>query len=96
MYETINLYSKSCCDYAQHNIRPLKPDEYFESIAPPTEVFAMVELDFWSPLSELFASSNRYVIVLTNYLTKCVIVKAVPRNTAQITAESIVETALMF
>ncbi|CAF4211200.1 unnamed protein product, partial [Adineta steineri] len=42
MYETINLYIKSYREYAQHNIRPLKPDEHFESIAPPTEVFAMV------------------------------------------------------
>ncbi|CAF0873535.1 unnamed protein product [Adineta steineri] len=46
MYETINLYIKSYRDYAQHNIRPLKPDEHLEPIAPPTEVFAMVGLDF--------------------------------------------------
>ncbi|CAF1548177.1 unnamed protein product [Adineta steineri] len=62
MYETINLYIKSYRDYAQHNIRPLKPDEHLEPIAPPTEVFAM----------------------------------AVPRNTAQITTEFIVETSLTF
>ncbi|CAF4203063.1 unnamed protein product, partial [Adineta steineri] len=42
MYETINLYIKSYHDYAQHNIRRLKPDEHLEPIAPPTEVFAMV------------------------------------------------------
>ncbi|CAF1245482.1 unnamed protein product [Adineta steineri] len=94
MYETNNLYSKSCCDYAQTNVRPLKPDEHFESIAPQIEVFVMVELDFWSPTSEQFASSNRYIIVLTNYLTKCVIAKAVPRNTVQITTEFTVETSL--
>ncbi|CAF1288696.1 unnamed protein product [Adineta steineri] len=45
MYETITLYIKSYRDYAQHNIRPLKPDEHLEPIAPPTEVFAMVGLD---------------------------------------------------
>ena len=46
--------------------------------------------------AESSASDNRYVIVLTDYLTKYVVAKAVPTNTAVSTAEFLLETSLTF
>jgi hypothetical protein len=93
MYETICLYIKSCHKCAQYNIRRTKAPGHLQPISPPTGVFELVGLDFWGPPAAPSASGNRYVIVLTDYLTKYVIAKAVPRNTALATAEFIVETA---
>lgn len=74
----------------------MKPAGHLRPITPPSGVFDLVGLDFWGPTTESSTSSNRYVIVLTDYLTKFVIAKPVPTNTAVTTAEFLLETSFTF
>jgi transposase InsO family protein len=96
MYEDIRSYIKSCVACARYHIRRMKPAGHLRPITPPSGVFDLVGIDFWGPTTESSTSSNRYVIVLTDYLTKFVIAKPVPTNTAVTTAEFLLETSFTF
>lgn len=95
MYTAIREYVSSCQECARFNTRRKKPPGHLQSIEPPSEVFQMVGLDFWGPVQES-NTGNRYILVLTDYLSKFVVAKALPACTAQMAAEFIVETALTF
>jgi hypothetical protein len=95
MYAAIQTYVKGCQDCARFNIRRHKPPGHLQPIEPPSEIFHMVGLDFWGPVQES-NNGNKYVLVLTDYLSKFVVAKALPTDTAQMAAEFIVETALTF
>lgn len=95
MYVAIQTYVKGCHDCARFNIRRKKPPGHLQPIEPPAEIFQMVGLDFWGPVQES-NNGNKYVLVLTDYLSKFIVAKALPTCTAQLTAEFIVETALTF
>ena len=96
MYETIRSYIKSCVACGKYHINRQKPPGHLQPIPPPQGIFDLVGIDFWGPTPESSASGNRYVIVLTDYLTKYVIAKAVPRNTAMVTAEFLLDVSLTF
>jgi hypothetical protein len=95
MYATIQSYVKGCQDCSRFNIRRHKPPGHLHPIEPPSEIFHIVGLDFWGPVQES-NNGNKYVLVLTDYLSKFVVAKALPTCTAQVAAEFIVETALTF
>ena len=80
MYESIHLHIKCCHACAQYPICRRKPAGHLQPVPPP----------------EPSSSDNRYTIVLTNYLTKYFVAKAVLKNTALATAEFLLETALVF
>ena len=95
MYSSIQTYVKKCHDCARFNIRRKKPPGHLRSIESPAEIFHMVGLDFWGPVQES-NNGNKYVIVLTDYLSKFVVARALPHCTAQEAAQFIVDTALTF
>jgi transposase InsO family protein len=95
MYSSIQTHVKKCHGCARFNIRRKKPPGHMKPIEPPTDIFHMIGLDFWGPVQES-NNGNRYVIVLTDYLSKFVVAKALPNCTAQDAAQFIVETALTF
>ena len=95
MYSSIQAYVKKCQGCARFNIRRKKPPGHLNPIEPPAEIFHMIGLDFWGPVQES-NTGNKYVIVLTDYLSKFVVAKALPTCTAQEAAQFIVETALTF
>ncbi|CAF1068627.1 unnamed protein product [Adineta ricciae] len=95
MYLTIQNYVKRCQDCIRFNTQRCKPSGHLQSIEPPAEIFQMVGLDFWGPVRES-SNGNKYVLVLTDYLSKFVVAKALPACTAQLAAEFVVETALTF
>ena len=95
MYATIKNYVKRCQDCARFNIRRHKAPGHLHPIEPPSEIFHMVGLDFWGPVQES-NKGNKYVLVLTDYLSKFVVAKALPSCTSQVVAKFIVETALIF
>jgi transposase InsO family protein len=64
-------------------------------IETPGEVFDLVQMDFTGPLPTSI-HGNRYVISLTDYLSKYVISKAVANDSAATAAEFLVETSLEF
>ncbi|CAF1599792.1 unnamed protein product [Didymodactylos carnosus] len=66
-----------------------------ELIECPEGVFNLVEIDFAGKYTRT-VNENQYIIVLTDYLSKFVIAKAVPNCTAQTAAEFITEVAFQF
>ncbi|CAF0971369.1 unnamed protein product [Didymodactylos carnosus] len=64
-------------------------------IESPGEVFDLVQMDFTGPLPRSI-NGNRYVISLTDYLSKYVISKAVPDDSTKTAAEFLVDISLEF
>ena len=56
--------------------------------------FQVLHMDFWGPV-RTSAQGNRYVVVLTDNLSKYVIAKAMPNNTANATAEFLINDFIM-
>ena len=96
MHRDIQAYVRSCELCSRHNIPRQKPSGHLQSISPPRGVFDLVGLDFWGPTSEPSSNDNRYVLVLTDYMSKFVVARASPLNNAQTVAEFLVDTAALF
>jgi hypothetical protein len=94
MYDTIVNYVNSCDKCAQHNIRRSKPPGHLKHLEPPHNVFEIIHMDFWGPVHPS-ATGNRYVVVLTDNLSKYVIAKPLPNNTAQSTARFLMEDFIL-
>ena len=94
MRKSIEHYISSCQQCMKFNIVRSKTPGHLKSFDPPTDVFQVLHMDFWGPV-RTSAEGNRYVLVLTDNLSKYVIAKAMPNNTAQATAEFIMNEFIM-
>lgn len=83
MYKDIKNYVKSCIPCAQSNPRRQKPFGTLRPIKPPEGIWQLVSMDFHGPISPTSSRGNKYIIALTDILSKFVITKAVRDNTAQ-------------
>ncbi|CAF3314989.1 unnamed protein product [Rotaria sp. Silwood2] len=83
MKNSIINYIQSCLQCSKHNIRRTKPSGSMHSTELPNEVLGIVGMDFWGPTHQASLHGNRYVITMTDYLSKFVFAKAVPTNTAE-------------
>ncbi|CAF3145805.1 unnamed protein product [Rotaria sp. Silwood2] len=83
MYEDINNYIKSCIPCAQFNPRRQRNPGTLRLIKPPEGVWQLVSMDFHGPITPTFQRGNKYIICLTDVLSKFVVIKAVLDNTAQ-------------
>jgi transposase InsO family protein len=95
MRQDVIIYIQSCSACAQHNIRRHKAPGQMQLIEPPGGVFDLVQMDFTGPFTTS-TNGNRYVISLTDYLSKYVISKAVPNDSAKTAAEFFVDISLEF
>jgi transposase InsO family protein len=83
MYKDINNYIKSCILCAQYNPRRQKTPGVLKPIKPPEGVWQLVSMDFHGPINPTSQRGNKYIISLTDILSKFVVTKAVRDNTAQ-------------
>ncbi|CAF1440986.1 unnamed protein product, partial [Rotaria sp. Silwood1] len=83
MYKDINNYIKSCIPCAQFNPRRQKNPGTLRPIKPPDGVWQLVSMDFHGPITPTSQRGNKYIISLTDVLSKFVVTKAVRDNTAQ-------------
>jgi transposase InsO family protein len=83
MYKDIDNYVKSCILCAQYNPRRQKTPGTLRPIKPPEGVWQLVSMDFHGPITPTSQRGNKYVIALTDVLSKFVVTKAVRDNTAQ-------------
>jgi hypothetical protein len=83
MYKDIDNYIKSCIPCAQHNPRRKKTPGTLRPIKPPDGVWQLVSMDFHGPITPTSQRGNKYIISLTDVLSKFVVTKAVRDNTAQ-------------
>ncbi|CAF4445963.1 unnamed protein product [Didymodactylos carnosus] len=95
MMSTIENYIKSCEKCAKFNIRRTKPPSKLYPITPSKGIFETIGMEFWGSTSHPSAEGNRYVLVVTDYLSKYVIAKAMPNNTATTIAQFIVEDVIL-
>ena len=95
MRASVQNYIASCTQCAQHNILRTKPSGHLKSIEPPSAVFQILHMDFWGPVRVPSARGNRYVIVLTDNLSKYVIADAVPDCTAQSAAKFLIDRFIL-
>ena len=91
----IQNYVASCTQCARHNILRTKPPGHLKSIEPPSAVFQILHMDFWGPVRTPSASGNRYVIVLTDNLSKYVIAQALPDCTAKSAAQFLIDRFIL-
>ncbi len=83
MYKDIKNYIKSCIICAQYNPRRQKTPGTLRPITPPDGVWQLVTMDFHGPITPTSQRGNKYIISLTDVLSKFVVTKAVRDNTAQ-------------
>lgn len=83
MYKDIDNYIKSCILCAQYNPRRQKTPGTLKPIQPPEGVWQLVSMDFHGPITPASQRGNKYIISLTDVLSKFVVTKAVRDNTAQ-------------
>jgi transposase InsO family protein len=83
MYKDIDNYVKSCIPCAQYNIRRRKTPGALRPITPPDGVWQLVSMDFHGPITPTSQRGNKYIISLTDVLSKFVVTRAVRDNTAQ-------------
>jgi hypothetical protein len=77
MYKDIDNYIKSCIVCAQYNPRRQKPPNTLRPIKPSEAVWQLVAMDFHGPITPTSQRGNKYIIFLTDVLSKFVVTKAV-------------------
>ena len=95
MRASLANYIASCTRCAQHNILRTKPFGHLKSIQPPSAVFQVLHMDFWGPVPTPSARGNRYVIILTDNLSKYVIAQALPDCTAKSAAKFFIDRFIL-
>ncbi|CAF1344489.1 unnamed protein product, partial [Didymodactylos carnosus] len=90
MKSSIDNHIASCTKCSKFNIRRTKTPGKLLPIEPPQGVMEILGMDYWGPTTPT-TNGNRYVLVITDYLSKFVIAKATPTNTAQTTAQILVD-----
>ncbi|CAF0897104.1 unnamed protein product [Adineta steineri] len=83
MYKDIDNYIKSCILCAQYNPRRRKTPGKLQPIKPPEGVWQLVSMDFHGSITPTPRRGNKYIISLTDILSKFVVTKAVRDNSAQ-------------
>jgi transposase InsO family protein len=94
MRESVENHIASCQQCRKFNIVRSKTPGHLKSYNPLDDVFQVLHMDFWGPARTSY-QENRYVIVLTDNLSKYVIANAVSDNTAKSTAEFIMKKFIM-
>ncbi|CAF0845531.1 unnamed protein product [Adineta steineri] len=82
MYKDIDNYVKSCILCAQYNPRRQKTPGKLRPIKPPEGVWQLVAMDFHGPINPTSQRGNKYIISLTDVLSKFVVTRAVRDNSA--------------
>jgi transposase InsO family protein len=95
MYNDIAQHVKACpnCTVNKHSRR--KPDGHLRSVAPPEGVWQNLAMDFVGPITPASSTGNRYILVVTDLLSKFAVTKATRDNSALTAAKMIVEDVIL-
>ena len=94
MRSDITHYIKSCFRCNQNNPVRRKPPGHLQPIEPPAGVWQLLAMDFHGPISPTSQRGNKYIISLTDVLSKFVIAKAVRDCTADTAARFLQEEVI--
>ena len=95
MVSDIENHVKSCIPCLQNNHRRQKPPGALKPIKPPEGVWQLLTMDFHGPITPTTKQGNKYIISLTDVLSKFVITKAVRDCTASTAAKFITEEVIL-
>ena len=95
MAADIGNYVKSCLDCAKNNHRRAKPPGKLKPISPPEGIWKLLSMDFHGPISPTTQRGNRYIISITDILSKFVITKAVRDCSATTAANFLTNEVIM-
>ncbi|CAF5024393.1 unnamed protein product, partial [Rotaria sp. Silwood1] len=95
MISDIQNYIKSCVPCLQNNPQRQKPPGALKPIKPPEGVWQLLTMDFHGPITPTTKHGNKYIILLTDVLSKFVITKAVRDCTASTAAQFLIEEVIL-
>ncbi|CAF3195327.1 unnamed protein product [Rotaria socialis] len=94
MNNDIGNYVKSCISCKQNNPVCRKPAGHLKPIEPPSGVWQLLSMDFRGPIIPTSRRGNKYIISITDILSKFVIAKAVRDCTADTAARCVQEEVI--
>lgn len=94
MVSDITNYVQSCFRCKQNNPIRRKPSGHLKPIEPPAGVWQLLAMDFHGPINPISQRGNRYIISLTDILSKFTITKAVRDCTADTAARFLQEDVI--
>ncbi|CAF3680819.1 unnamed protein product [Rotaria sordida] len=94
MTSDITNYVKSCVRCNQNNPIRCKPAGHLNPIEPPEGVWHLLSMDFHGPITPTSRHGNKYIISITDVLSKFVIAKAVRDCTADTAARFLQEEVI--
>ncbi|CAF3858733.1 unnamed protein product [Rotaria magnacalcarata] len=94
MNNDICNYIKSCIRCNQNNPIRRKPAGYLKPIEPPSGVWQLLSMDFHGSIIPTSRRGNKYIISITDILSKFVIAKAVRDCTANTAARFLQEEVI--
>ncbi|CAF3386340.1 unnamed protein product [Rotaria socialis] len=95
MISDIRHYVKSCLPCLQNNPIRQKPPGALKPIKPPEGIWQLLTMDFHGPITPTTKHGNKYIISLTDVLSKFVIAKAVRDCTASTAARFLTEEVIL-
>ncbi|CAF1390000.1 unnamed protein product [Rotaria sordida] len=95
MVADIQNHIKSCIPCLQNNHTRRKPPGALKPIKPPEGIWQLLTMDFHGPITPTTRQGNKYIITLTDVLSKFVITKAVRDCTATTAAHFIMEDVIL-
>ena len=94
MYQEIAEYVRSCPNCSINKYSRRKPNGHMNLVDPPEGVWENLAMGFMGPITPS-SSGNRYILVITDLLSKFVVAKATRDNTALSAAKVLVEEAIL-
>ncbi|CAF3126930.1 unnamed protein product [Rotaria sp. Silwood2] len=95
MTSGIKNHIKSCIPCLQNNHLRRKPPGTLQPIKPPEGIWQLLTMDFHGPITPTTKQGNRYIISLTDVMSKFVIAKAVRDATATTAAHFLTEEVIL-
>ncbi|CAF3952238.1 unnamed protein product [Rotaria sp. Silwood1] len=93
MYHDIAQHIKSCPNCSINKCSRRKPNGHLNPVDPPKGVWENLAMDFVGPITPS-SSGNRYILVITDLLSKFVVAKATRENSALSAAKILVEEVI--
>ncbi len=95
MIKDIRNYIRSCLPCLQNNHQRKKPSGFLKPITPPDGVWQLLAMDFHGPIIPSTRNGNKYIISITDILSKFVITKAVRDCSAFTASQFVVEDVIL-
>ncbi|CAF1523912.1 unnamed protein product, partial [Rotaria sordida] len=95
MYQDVAQHIKSCPNCSINKVSRRKPNGHLNPINPPQGVWENLAMDFMGPITPPSSSGNKYILVITDLLSKFVVAKATRDNSALSAAKVLVEDVIL-